>query len=211
MIKVNLLASTPGAAPKRALIPAEQRSALLGLGMLVLTAVGVGGWYYHLSGIKADIDRKINAADAQLVRLKDAAKLVDRVNARKTELTQRLDVIQRLQGAKRAPVTLLETLSTSLPDGLWLLEVKQTGTFVQIDGRALSLTAVTDFAERIQNSGVFQRPVEILTTNTESVEETTVVRFAMKGELVTTPTPDVAGGTETPARVASAAPARTGA
>ena len=55
------------------------------------------------------------------------------------------------------PVSLLETVSSSLPDGLWLTEIKQTGSIVQIEGRALSLTAVTDFTEQMQNSGLFKR------------------------------------------------------
>lgn len=211
MIKVNLLTTTPGAKPPRVWIPAEQRSAAIGLLMLLLTAVGVGGWWFYLSGVKADIDRRINTADAELVRLKEAAKLVEQVNKRKNELTQRLDVIARLQGAKRAPVTILETLSRSLPDGLWLLEMKQTGTAVQLEGRALSLTAVTDFAEAIQNSGVFQRPVEILTTSTEPLEDTTVVRFALRGELVAPTTPDLAGAARAGASVASAAAPKAGA
>jgi type IV pilus assembly protein PilN len=210
VIKVNLLASTPGAKPARVWIPREQRSAALGLGMLMLTAMVVGGWWYYLSSVRADVTHRIAAADAELLRLKAAAKLVERVNARKTELTQRLAVIERLQGAKRAPVTLLETLSRNLPDGLWLMEVKQVGTAVQVEGRALSLTAVTDFAEGIQNSGVFERPVEILTTTTEAVEETTVVRFSVKGELATASSPASAAQPPAPASVASAAMPRAG-
>src|SRR6185436_9016270 len=104
--------------------------------------------------------------------------------ARKTELAERLGVIERLRAAKRAPVSLLETLSRSLPDGLWLLEVKQTGRSVQVDGRAMSISAVTDFTERLQNSGVFDRPVEILTTSSETLEETPVVRFSVKADVV---------------------------
>lgn len=211
MIKVNLLSTTPGAKPPRVWIPAEQRSAAIGLAMLVVTAVGVAGWWSYLSSVKADIDRRINAADAELVRLKDAAKLVEKVTARKTELTERLAVIARLQAAKRAPVTLLETLSLTLPDGLWLLEVKQAGTTVQVEGRALTLTAVTDLAEGMQNSGVFQRPVEILTTSTEAVEETTVVRFSVKGELTAPSLPNTAEHARAPGAVVSTAVARPGA
>jgi type IV pilus assembly protein PilN len=212
MIKVNLLATIPGAAPPRDWVPREQRSALLGLGLLLITAVGVGGWWYHLSSVRAGVNGRITAAEAQMVKLKEAAKLVEKTNARKTELTERLGVIERLRTAKRGPVSLLETLSRSLPDGLWLLEVKQAGASVQVDGRAMSITAVTDFTERLQNSGVFERPVEILTTSTETVEDTTIVRFAVKANVVL-PTPPAS--TQAPASggsaVASAAPKGTGA
>jgi type IV pilus assembly protein PilN len=131
------------------------------------------------------VEVKITAAETELVRLKEASDLVQRVTARRNELTERLGLIERLRSSKREPVTLLESVSRSLPDGLWLLEMKQTGTTVTIDGRAMSLTALTDFAERIQNSGTFHHPVEIVSTTTETVEDVDVVRFALKAEAVT--------------------------
>ena len=214
MIKVNLLSNAPGATPPREWFPREQRTALMGLGMLVVTALIVGGWWYYLGTVQSSIDRRITASEAQLEKLKEASKLVEKTNARKTELAERLGVIERLREAKRGPVNLLETLSQSLPEGLWLLEVKQAGaTSVQVDGRAMSLSAVTDFTERMQNSGLFNRPVEILTTTTETVEETNVVRFAVKADFVkpATPVPAVSGGTPTaPKTIAGAAPARAG-
>lgn len=209
MIKVNLLATAPGASAPREWFPREQRAALMGLAGLLVTAMAIGGWWYHLHAVRADVNSRISAAEAQLVKLREAAKLVEKTSARKTELAERLSVIERLRASKRGPVTLLETLSQSLPDGLWLLEVKQSGNSVQVDGRALSLTAVTDYAERLQDSGVFDRPVEILTTTTEAVEDTAVVRFAVKGDLVA-PVPAAA---DSPGQttLAGAASVRTGA
>ena len=125
--------------------------------------------------------------------------------ARKNELTERLSLIDRLRTTKRGPVSLLETLNSSVPEGLWLLEVKQGGMFVQVDGRAMSLSSVTDFAERLQNSGLFKRPVEILTTSTETVDERELVRFSVKAEAVPPPSSTTpASGTKTATTTASA-------
>jgi type IV pilus assembly protein PilN len=203
MIKVNLLATQPGAAPAREWLPRDQRSALLGLGILVATAAGVGGWWYYLHHQGSVIDARIVAAEGELTRLKEAAKLVDLMTARKNELAERLSLIDRLRAAKRAPVALLETVSRSLPEGLWLTELKQSGPSVQIDGRATSLTAVTDFTERLQNSGYFQKPVEILTTSTEAIDDTNVVKFSVKADAVSTQPP--AGSAAAPASTATVA------
>ncbi|HET9372582.1 MAG TPA: PilN domain-containing protein [Vicinamibacterales bacterium] len=186
MIRVNLLAaaSGPAAAPARQWFPKEQRSAAMGLALLVASGLGVGGYWWYLSSERASVERQITEGEDELVRLKQAADLVAKANARKAELTERLNLIERLRSAKRAPVTLLETVSSSMPEGMWLLELKQSGASVQIDGRAMSLTAVTDFAERMQTSGLFKKPVEILTTTTEVVEETGVVRFSVRAEAV---------------------------
>lgn len=212
MIKVNLIAHTPGAAPAREWFPREQRSALMGLGLLALTALAIGGYWYYLNGVRNGVDAKIVTAEATIARLKVAAELVKKTTARKAELTERLGVIDRLRSAKREPANLLENLSRNLPDGLWLLEVKQTGGTVQVDGRAMSITAVTDFTESLQNSGMFLRPVEILTTSTETLEETTVVKFSVKADIVPpTPAPTALGpGGAANAVAASAAPKGSG-
>jgi Tfp pilus assembly protein PilN len=212
MIKVNLLAAVPGTAPAREWLPREQRSAFAGLGLLVVTAAIVGGFWYYLHRELAGVDRHISAAQTELTRLKVAAKLVDQTTARKTELTERLALIERLRAAKRAPVSLLETVSRSLPDGLWLLEMKPAGAAVQIDGRATSLTAVTDFAESLQNAGLFKHPVEILTTSTEQVDDLTVVRFSLKAEPESAEPPAAPAPARAPGRAAVAVqPGRTGA
>jgi type IV pilus assembly protein PilN len=212
MIKVNLLATSPGAAPAREWLPRDQRSSLVGLGMLLVTLLGVAGWWFYLHKQGTTIETRIAAAETELGRLKQAAKLVELTTARKNELAERLSLIERLRTSKRAPVSLLETVSRSLPEGLWLLEMKQAGASVQIDGRATSITAVTDFTERLQPSGYFLRPVEILTTSTEAIDDTSVVRFSVKAEVVpaqpptgTAAVPAVAG------TVAGVAPAHPGA
>ncbi len=182
MIKVNLLSTVPGVAPPKDWFPKEQRSALAGLGMLVVTAVLVGGYWWYLSGEHAAIDGKIAAAEAELVRLKEAATLVEKATARKAELAERVSLIERLRAGKNGPVSLLETVSLSTTDGLWLTEIKQAGPAIQIEGRSMSLSAVTDFAEQLQNSGLFKRPVEILSTSIDAVDEQAVIKFALKAE-----------------------------
>jgi type IV pilus assembly protein PilN len=206
MIKVNLLATSPGAAPAREWLPREQRSAAMGLMMLLVTAVGVGGYWWYLGRDRASVETRITAAEAEIVRLQDVAKLVERVTLKKTELTERLGLIERLRGSKRGPVRLLETVSVSLPDGLWLVEIKQKAMVVDVEGRALSLTSITDFAERMQNSGLFLRPVEILSTSTDVIEETSVIKFTVRAEAVG-PAPAPA----TSPAITTAAPARPGA
>ena len=48
------------------------------------------------------------------------------------------------------------------------------------------LTSLTDFVEHMQDSGLFDRPVEIMTTGTESVEDVSLVRFNIKEQAAGT-------------------------
>ena len=199
MIRVNLLASSAGA-PQREWLPAEQRSAALGLLMLLVTGLGVAGWWWMLQRDRVHTDAAITSAETELSHLKEAARLVDQASARRGELTERLALISRLRSDQKGPLSLLETVSRSLPDGLWLLDLTQKGYGVQIEGRATTLTAVTDFVEKMQNSSLFKHPVEIVTTSMEAVEEASLVRFAIKAEAANAPEPPPAKPAATTAR-----------
>jgi len=189
MIRVNLLAPAQGPV-KTSWVPTQQRSTLLGMVMLLCTAAAMGGWWWLINRDVAALETRISKSDGDLARLKQAAKLVDMAVAKKSELSEKLALIQRLRTEQHGPVNMLTTVNRSLTDGLWLMELNQRGNAVQLEGRATTLTSVTDFAERLQVSGVFDRPVEIVTTSMETVDEASVVRFALKAQAFgTTPPP----------------------
>ena len=64
--------------------------------------------------------------------------------------------------------------------------MKQQSNAVQMEGRATSLTAVTDFVDRLQAAAIFDRPVDIVTTSMETIDESSVVRFAIKAQALGT-------------------------
>ena len=81
----------------------------------------------------------------------------------------------------------MHAVSRSLPDTMWLTELKQNGLDVQIDGPCTNLTALSDFVSALGSSGLFTGPVEIIDSQaqagTASVPE--VIRFSVKAR----PTP----------------------
>jgi type IV pilus assembly protein PilN len=179
MIRVNLLSSTSPAS-RGVAIAAASRSTLAGAAIVLCTLAGVGFLHWRIGQQTAAVNARIARNERDLAHLKDAARLVDRAVARKSELSEKLATIDRLRAAQRRPVSMLAAISRSLPDDLWLLELDERGSTIQLDGRASSLASVTGFAERLQSSGTFDRPVEILTARTESIDEMPVVRFALK-------------------------------
>ena len=202
MIRVNLLATGSHAAPARVWVPAEQKTSVIGLGMLLVTGLVVGGWWYYLNSQKAATEDHITQAGVRITQLKDAVKLLELFSTQKAELETRLALIDRLRAAKHAPVRMLNLLNASVPEGVWLMEIKQAGTSVTLEGRAMSQTSVSDFAKSLQDSGFFKMPVEVVMTLMETVEETNVFRFLLKAEpaagsptAVSGPaTPPAAGG-----------------
>jgi type IV pilus assembly protein PilN len=184
MIRVNLLATSHTAAQPKLAVPKEQKPAMMGLAMLLVTGVSVGGWWYYLGSQRASTESSIATAETTISQLTDALKLLETARQQKAELEERVALIEKLRAAKTAPVRLLDLVNEVLPEGLWLIEIKQSGAAVQLEGRSMSHTAVADFAEQLQKAGYFKMPVEIVTTLMEQVEETNVIRFVLKGEPI---------------------------
>ena len=182
MIRVNLLSTNTGAAQPRVLVPSEQRPAMIGLSMLLVTGLAIGGWWYYINSQRASTETAIVTAETRIEQLKEAMKLLEAARQKKAELEERISLIERLRTAKSAPVRMLDLMNESMTDGLWLMEIKQSATSVQIEGRAMSHTSITDFAQALQLSGFFKMPVEIITTLMETVEEANVIRFVLKAE-----------------------------
>ena len=210
MIRVNLLSPGTDPAPRAwrrvFVIPQEQRAALMGLAMLMATAAGAGLWWWSVSREHKAVNAEIAAAEVNLTRLKEAAHLMEKATAREKDLRERLGLIDRLRATQRAPVMLLDTISRSLAEGLWLTELRQTGASVQLEGRAISYSALTDFIGQLQVSGRFVRPIDIVNTTTETVAETAVVKFVIRGEAGPAVVMPAVGVPGTPTQAAQPAP-----
>ena len=81
MIRVNLLGSTAVAAQPKAWVPAEQRTSLIGLGMLLVTGLLIGGWWYYLDYQRNQTEEGILKAEGRIEQLKEAMKILDAARA----------------------------------------------------------------------------------------------------------------------------------
>jgi Tfp pilus assembly protein PilN len=145
----------------------------------VAAIASAAGWWWMRSEVRR-LDRAIAIVEVEAGRLREMARQSDQASTRTAELTARLASIAREHGARIAPVRLLDVVGQQVPDDLWLTGAEQRGTRLELTGRALSLTAVTDFAERLQRSGAVSAPVEVLSAGAESRGRTTVVRFSVR-------------------------------
>ena len=101
---------------------------------------------------------------------------------RKAQLQQRVVLIEQLRKGQSGPVHMLDQISRALPPMLWLTELKQAApSDVVIDGKATTLTGLSDFVSNLEASGYFKRSIEIVSTNTETVAQpaSELVRFSI--------------------------------
>jgi len=196
VIRINLLAVDRDRAKRRSaggggvglgLQATQQKITLACSLILVLTALGVGWWYWSLKLQSDRIETDIVTSQKETARLRTLIQQVQANDARRSQLQERVQLIEELRKGRDLPVHMLDEISRSLPDMLWLTDIKQVGNDVTIIGRCTSLTALSDFVENLKLGGYF-KPPEILDSQvdaTQPVPGGTLTRFSIKATMVT--------------------------
>ena len=98
---------------------------------------------------------------------------------RKRETFQRkVDLIERLKAEQSGPVHMLDEVSKSLPDFVWLSGLDQTGAAIRFNGQSSGLTSVADFISALQRTGWFPQ-VDLVS----STEANNLVTYALQAQF----------------------------
>ena len=183
MIRINLLAAEKERGKKKAaLFGTTGQKLTIGCSIILVLAVLLVGWrYWSLARQSAELDAAINAAQQETTRLHSVILQVQQFEQRKAQLQQRVVLIEQLRKGQTGPVHMLDQVSRALPPMLWLIELKQTGDDVQIDGKTTVLTSLTDFVTNLESSGYFKKSIDIVNTTTEQAAGSTeLIKFTIK-------------------------------
>jgi type IV pilus assembly protein PilN len=189
MIRINLLGVERQRVRKAAAFDVGQRLTLACSLILVATALGLGWWYWTLNEASARVDTEIAAARTEQARLASLLLEVQEFEARRTQLRQRVALIDQLRSGQSLPVQLLDHVSRSLPDLLWLTDLEQTADAVTIQGRSTTVPALSDFVSNLGSSALFQKPIELVDSAVEAVPPAPgqaaveVVRFTVRAQM----------------------------
>jgi type IV pilus assembly protein PilN len=182
MIRINLLAvDRPVATKKKGPgVTAAQRVTIGAALILLSTVVGVGWWFWSLRQENQQLDEQIARAEVEANQLRSVLSSVQKFEARKAQLQQRVTLIEQLRRGQTGPVHILDEVSKALPDRLWLVSMAQRGADFTIAGQTTSLTGVSDFVANLEASKWFKRPVEIVDSTVEQTANGDLVRFTIR-------------------------------
>jgi type IV pilus assembly protein PilN len=191
MIRINLLAREKKQRAVRrqtSFQPGQQITVLCTL-ILLAAGLGTGWWYWSLRKDSARLDEELAAAQQETDRLRTLIVQVRQYETRKGQLQQRVTLIEQLRRGQSGPVHMLDQISRSLPDMLWLTDLKQTGADLMITGRCTVLTSLSDFVGNLENSGWFKRPVEIVDSQVEKASATgaEIIKFTIRAQFAPPP------------------------
>jgi Tfp pilus assembly protein PilN len=162
MIKINLLAERKPTKAKGSATPGLQ---IEGLGsgrqylLVVLLLVGMlaaGGWWWKLSSEVSEWRVKLEESDRELKRLEDVIKKGEQFEKKKELLGRKIDLITNLKKQQAVPVHILDKVSRSLPDFLWLDQMSANDNQITITGKATTYIAVSNLYSNLTRSGYFK-------------------------------------------------------
>jgi type IV pilus assembly protein PilN len=162
MIKINLVAETPAAAVTKRKRPeislgARQGDIILVTTLLLSVAV-VGGWGYYLHS-KLEGLRRIEAEKKQeRDKLQQFIDKVEELEAKREALKHKIQVIEDLKMRQQGPVRIMDEVSRSLPDLVWLTKLDLKGTELSLSGVAMDENAVANYLANLTASPFFQEP-----------------------------------------------------
>lgn len=182
MIRINLLTVDRDRVKRKTKFQIGQKITVACSLILVAAALVVGWWFWSLRSESANLDQQIADAERETQRLQSVIQQVAQFEARRAQLQQRVTLIEELRKGQTGPVHLLDHISKSLPESMWLTDLKQAGSDITLEGRCTSLNALSDFVSALEASNLFARPVEIIDSRVEPETAATpeLIRFSVK-------------------------------
>ncbi|HEX4243185.1 MAG TPA: PilN domain-containing protein [Steroidobacteraceae bacterium] len=111
-----------------------------------------GGWIDAQNEKNALLKREIVKLDAQIADIQD-------LETRKQRLVARMEIIEKLQRKRPEIVHLFDEIVKTVPEGIYLTSLKESGNKLEIHGVAQSSTRVSTFMRNIDASTWMDNPV----------------------------------------------------
>jgi type IV pilus assembly protein PilN len=179
----------------------RRREFLVALGGAAFAAVifVIGGKLLYSSWIDSQA-AKNNLLKKEIVKLDAQIADIQDLENRKQRLVARMEIIEKLQRKRPEIVHLFDELVKTVPEGIYLTQMKETGKKLEIKGVAQSSTRVSTFMRNIDSSAWMDNPqLQVVESTTDS--PTGGSSFTMSSDVVGV---DLEGGGETTVKKAAA-------
>ena len=177
MIRLNLL-------PVRELnAESDRRRDLIVTGAsLAATSLILIGIYLYQSAQLSKLTDELPAIRKEVDVLNGKVKELGSLEAKIKELRSKHKVIEDLRGQKSGPTLVMDSLAAAIPSSLWLIELKQSGGSLIIDGLAMDNQSVAEFIKSLSRSGHF-KDVELVETTQADAKTGPFKKFSIQSGI----------------------------
>jgi type IV pilus assembly protein PilN len=179
MIKINLLSGErTKKARKRIEIPFQMAGVI---GGVVLLFVGMGAAWWYLSSTVSTLTQQTVTLNQELAASGQGQG--SRISRRTRRPSKKIGIIQQLRKNQSGPVHLLEEISKSLPDRVWLVSMSEQGGKIDLDGKAVTNAEIVDFINNLKASH-YMSDIQLIESRQVSEGGIPVYSFKLKCTMV---------------------------
>jgi type IV pilus assembly protein PilN len=187
MIRINLLKpetkdikeTTAAAGPQEA--PPKGPKNLAGLVFLLLIVV-LGSYLYIQRRAFDRENQLLTTAKAEKEKLQYVTAKLDEQKKLKASLERKINLINDLRSQQDLAARIMDQLSRSLPDWVWLTEVNYDAKGLQIKGRALSNNLIADYMTSLEVSPVLAN-VSLASSTQKRAQRNEFLEFTLNAAL----------------------------
>jgi Tfp pilus assembly protein PilN len=153
---------------------------IAGLAILVVAGAGLYLYYIQLQSTHEKLQTSITAANNSIASMTKVKQAYLEHQRDYDAFKRRFDIIDQLRASQVGPVPLLTSLSDTVnkTDGVWLLNMRDDGASVSLDGVALGPNSVANLMTNLRSSGYFKN-VELHETVQEDNQKLQTFSFSL--------------------------------
>lgn len=153
MARINLL-------PWRDQYREEKKKEFLGVlaGVAIFAGLASYLWVASIEGAIDNQRARNQILEKEIAFLQKQVEEIEKLKERRTELLDRMRVIQELQGTRPLIVRYFDEFVRAMPDGVYLTVLNRTGNTMKMEGVAESNNRVSSFMRNLDQSNWFIAP-----------------------------------------------------
>lgn len=130
---------------------------MAGLAVVLMAAV-VALAHMQIAAMIEYQNRRNQFLEQEIAKLDKKIKEIRELEKEKENLLARMRIVEQLQTSRPEVVHLFDEMVTSLPEGVYLTSLKQTGRLVNLQGFAQSNARVSSFMRKLEASPWLKNP-----------------------------------------------------
>jgi len=163
MIKINLLSTKKkdisSSMGETASFVDEERESKVNVvaivASLVLTVGVIAFLYFSQTALLEKTEKTLQTRKLVLKEKEPILKKIDQLEKTRNLLIQKVMVIEGLKNQQGRTVKMMDQLSNSLPEWVWLTRLRFSGNTLSLNGRTLTNSLIADFINRLKASNYF--------------------------------------------------------
>ncbi|MFP4082361.1 MAG: PilN domain-containing protein [Candidatus Aminicenantes bacterium] len=108
---------------------------------------------------------------------------LEKLEEQKRLFQRKINLIRQLKSFQEVAVRIMDELSRTLPEWVWLTETTYRGQNVEIEGKALSNNLIADYIFNLENSPYFNN-VNLLSSSQRKVRNNQFLEFSLTAQYV---------------------------